>query len=59
MTDNSKNTLHKVRGLDQVFYIGYFLLFSNDIDKKKMLALINFRDNINKIKNVYITKFYF
>lgn len=56
LIDFSKKALQKVRDLKQVYYICYAILFEKDLDKIKIMLLIDFKSKKNTRNLTYTAK---
>lgn len=59
LIDASKEAPHKMRYLDQVFYVFYLILFPKNTGKIKIITLIHFEGIINIKNATYAAKLSF
>lgn len=52
----NKETLQKMKNLDQVSYVYYLILFRKNIKKAEIMELINFKSKINAKNPAYTAK---
>lgn len=53
----NKKVSQKIKNLDQIHFIYYFVLFRKDTRKTKIIIIIELRNEVNKINFIHRIKF--